>query len=663
MIEITSPDGQKYVVAGRLPLVHLNEIITVNVDETKTPLQIEEYKFEIKYTLDSLRRILLQVKGIGKKTADYVISQIMHKHSLDNIVRLEDFIPYLQEIEFPKQEEAIRLIQMYSIADEIGEILGDSVSIKDIVKACASILEDNALDKVRDNYYLLVDYIPDLNLLRLDNYMRQKLSYKLSNPDRIQAFIKNTLNRFARDYRITKIDKSMFYSKLQLWSKVDVKTIKEQVDMNELIYEDDRFVYGLKFKNTEEYVADRLLEIQRETIPIKVDDFIITNMINTHGEKIKNDPIQVEAVKRSFTNKIHIITGGPGTGKSTVLLLIYKIATLLGYNPIVLTPTGKAADRLRDIGARTIHFAIGYDGKRAKKELQNDFVIVDESSMLDLATAYNLLKSVKTPNMVFVGDINQLPPVDAGSVFVDMVRSRRFPVTVLQKIYRQGEGSQIIELANSVLNKNVNKIFEILNTKKDVILLKNVNHVENMIIKLYEKLYTNNPTGNYVVLTPIKSEGIKQSSSNLNNKLRKYNNPTRVICVENDYSRNVYNGQTGHVVNSDDTTITVCFDNSIVSYDFLDYTMYIDYAYTLTIHKAQGSEYDTVILPILYDHSRYWTPKLLYTAITRAKKHLVIISDTNFEKLILNILYSREIVPQSTLLNRLAHLETVEVSV
>ena len=663
IVQIATRGGTE-TIAGRFPMLRAGEIITVEVDENTDPKQVATWKFEIYHTLDSLRQILKQVKGIGEKTASEIINQIARKKGLTTTYwLLEDFIPILEEMNFPNKNEVIRLLQLYSIADEIGAVLGQYTSTREFLNAAKRIIEDDRVDEVKNNYYLLVDYVFNCPIHRLDEYMRTQLSFKIDSPERIEAFIKYTLNSFARQKKITKVNVTDFIRLMQYRSKLDVKTIKDTLDElngGSVIY-DGHYVSSYNIRKMEEECAQRLNEISNAQIKHHIDEHFLHSLIQKYSP-FPLDDLQINAIKESFYNKVHLITGGPGTGKSTVLSIIYKIAMALGYNPIVLTPTGKAADRLKDVGAKTVHFTLGWDGRECRKTIHNDFIILDEASMLDLETFWNLLTHTdETPTLVIVGDANQLQPVDAGCVFYDMIKSKRFAVTVLKDIYRQGTGSKIIELAGRVMKRDLGRMLALLKDSKEIIVLNKSRNPQGVLLKLYSRLYEANPHGSFVILTPLRNEGLKYSATNINNKLKKLNGPKRVMCVENDYTRQVYNGETGYIARMSSDTISVNFGDKLVEYTPLDYDIYIDYAYAMTVHKAQGSEYDIVILPLFYEHVKYWTPKLLYTAITRTKKKLVLIVDSNLTNLLSNILYKREIQPVSYFAECLEQFDREEV--
>ena len=664
IIEIETKD-QKYIVAGRLPFLHLGEYISVEVDPNTTPMQITDWHMEFYYNLDALRQVLLQVKGIGKKRANQIVSEISRQHGVTQLYwSLEDFIPLIEQMQdVPNKDKVIELLKIYSFADEIGAMLGKYVSSRDLLRVAKKIVADNKIDDVRKNYYLLVDYIPHLPLHRLDEYVRKEFSIKLDDPNRIEAFIKHGLMNYARSKRITKVPLSNFTWYMQKQARIDLKTLKENIQRlaeAELIYTEGESISLNSLKTAEENIATHLLNISNSPVKFHLDDITLENLIAKFSVH-QPDEIQKEAIKKSFYNKVHIITGGPGTGKSTVLITIYKIAEAVGYNPIVLTPTGKAADRLKSVNARTIHFALGWNGIEAQKQIHNDFVIIDEASMLDLHTLELLLSHLTNePTLIMVGDANQLPPVEAGNPFLDLINCGRFELTKLQNIYRQGEGSKIITLANEILSRNFGGIFKLLNCE-DIITIQRSNP-EEILLRLYTEMYNTNPYGDFIILTPLRNEGLAYSASYLNNKLKKIPGPKRVMCVENDYTREVYNGETGFIVSVDeDGNTTVNFNNKVVEYDPLDYAIYIDYCYATTVHKAQGSEYDVVLIPMFADHLPYWTVKLLYTAVTRAKKKLVFVSDETLPDLIMNVLYKRE-PTQETYLKELLLPKPVEIS-
>lgn len=369
--------------------------------------------------------------------------------------------------------------------------------------------------------------------------------------------------------------------------------------------------------------------------------------------KMELAPNQSKAVSQALTEKIHIITGGPGTGKSTITNALLKIMEKLSDKIVLAAPTGRAAKRMSEITGRkasTIHSLLEVDFKTMgfKRNRQNpiecDLIVIDEASMIDTQLLYHLLKAIPThARVVLVGDINQLPSVGAGNVLKDLIASRLLTVTQLTDIYRQAVGSRIITNAHRI---NAGQMPDLYNdAKSDFFFLEGQEPEEvlKIVTELVEKRlpqrYGFDTLQDVQVLTPMRKGVI--GTENLNAVLQQALNPKgraveqfgrryqvgdKVMQIRNDYTKEVFNGDIGRIESIDevDQQLVVSVDGREVVYDFADLEDLV-LAYAVSIHKYQGSECPCVVIPIHTTHFKLLHRNLLYTGVTRGRRLVVLV--------------------------------------
>jgi len=363
---------------------------------------------------------------------------------------------------------------------------------------------------------------------------------------------------------------------------------------------------------------------------------------------------QVEAVQKACEGKVMVITGGPGTGKTTIINAILRIHTKLGIQILLAAPTGRAAKRMTETTgheAKTIHRLLEYSIQKGgfqrddKKLLDCDLLVVDEASMVDTILMHHLLKAIPPrATFILVGDVNQLPSVGAGNVLRDIIASKAVPVVELNEIFRQAKKSQIIVNAHRI-NNGLMPSLKPQGPQNDFYFIEQEDPEEvlNTIIELttdrIPKRLKLHPQDDIQVLTPMHKGTV--GTGNLNEALQNALNPNpealtrgsrafrvldKVMQIRNNYDKEVFNGDIGKIIRIDleNQEVTVSFEGREVGYDFSDLDELV-LAYAVSVHKSQGSEYPAVIIPVLTQHYVLLQRNLIYTAVTRGKRLVIMV--------------------------------------
>jgi exodeoxyribonuclease V alpha subunit len=364
---------------------------------------------------------------------------------------------------------------------------------------------------------------------------------------------------------------------------------------------------------------------------------------------------QVDALVSAINSKVMVITGGPGTGKTTIINAILKIFTKLGVKILLAAPTGRAAKRMSEAtghAARTIHRMLEYSIQRGgfqrdhENPLDCDLLVVDEASMVDTILMYYLLKAIPPKaTFILVGDVNQLPSVGAGNVLKDIISSGYAPVVKLNEIFRQAKESLIVVNAHRINSGQLPLFRTSGKTLDDFYFIEQTDPQEvlRIIIGLTReripKRFGFDPVEDIQVLTPMNKGAL--GAVNLNSELQNALNPgqeglirgnkdirvhDKVMQIKNNYDKEVFNGDIGKVreIDFEDQEVIITFDDRDISYEYADLDE-IMLAYAVSVHKSQGSEYPAVVLPLVSQHYILLQRNLVYTAVTRAKKLVVIV--------------------------------------
>lgn len=603
-------------------------------------------------------------KGIGKKTAEKVVD-VLGSNALQMIIDNPSnlmLIPGLSK----KQIETLQItLQEYSNSyntilklNDMGFLSRESLDIYNKYKA-------NTLNVIEENLYMLVQDIKNITFKKVDA-IALKNNYLREDKRRVVAAILCTMEELCNtlSHCYLHIDHIYKYTIITLGNNISEELFIEA--LNSLIL--DLKVIKLEEKyylrsmwDAEETIVNRISFLtSRKDIRIdKLDDIICEIEEDKH---IKYNDEQKNAIISSLKKNFLIITGGPGTGKTTIvstIIELYRRVYNLSYDNLVnemvlLAPTGRASKRLTEkslFPASTIHSFLKWN-KESDRFAINEFnksdakiVIIDEASMIDVVLFSSLLKGLRSETrIIMVGDYDQLPSVGPGQLLKDLIESDMLPVVSLKELYRQGEDSSIISLAHDVNSGVVNEGLFNVNEDLEFISATNVMDPLSKIAEKYKKV----SYMDFQVLVPM-YKGVN-GIDNINKNLQAIFNPPaynkkeievgdviyrekdKILQLVNMPDERIYNGDIGVIKRIDNKDIIIVFDTSEVRFTPSNFNKF-KHGYAISIHKSQGSEFDTVVVPVFKTYNKMLYRKLYYTAITRTKKKLIMIGDISSLKL------------------------------
>jgi len=527
---------------------------------------------------------------------------------------------------------------------------------------------NEAIKVVTENPYRLATDIFGIGFITADK-IAEKLGFGKDSELRAQAGILYVLHELSDEGHVyypyePLIEKCKEI--LQTDREIIVKAI-ETIAMEKMIViedlcgdlknteESDKAVYLAKFHLSETNIAKQLKTLINKPKSIREIDADKAVLWVQEKLAIKLADRQVDAVKRACRSKVMVLTGQPGSGKTTIINSILKIFKALGVNTLLAAPTGRAAKRMSEATgyeAKTIHRLLEFSPKKAgfqkddEHPLNCDLLIVDEFSMVDCILMHHLLKAIPShATFIMVGDVNQLPSVGAGNVLNDVISSGAFPVVELNEIFRQAQQSSIIVNAHKI-NAGIVPSFKPAEGELDdfyFIQREEPEEVLQVILELLKERIPNrfgfDPIDDIQVLTPMHKGTV--GAGNLNAELQKELNPSgedvnrwgrnfrvadKVMQIKNNYDKEVFNGDIGRVTKIDQESqeLTIAFDSREVDYDFADLDEVV-LAYAVSVHKAQGSQYPVVVIPVHTQHYVLLQRNLIYTGITRGRKLVVMV--------------------------------------
>ena len=590
------------------------------------------------------------VKGIGPKFARLIVSRF----GLDTIEIIETDIKRLYEVPGIGQKRVEKIAESWEKQKDIKNVMlflqGYGVSTAYAAKIYRQYGKES-IDTVKTNPYKLADDIWGIGFKTADT-IASKMGYEKNDLRRLKSGVTYTLSHMAEEGNVYAEEDQLVKSAIELLDADEApvrQAISEMLQSEDLIA-DAEAIYMPPFYYAEVGTANRLNKLL-DCVEGSLFNIIPDISVISKQTGVEYDEVQAEAIREAVSSKVMVLTGGPGTGKTTTTQGIIAALKAMGLRILLAAPTGRAAKRMSEatgMEAKTIHRLLEYNPKDGYKRnddnpLEGDALIVDECSMIDLLLMNNLMKAIPAGmRLVLVGDIDQLPSVGAGNVLRDIIDSKRIPVIRLTRIFRQAQESRIVMSAHAI-NKGV---FPDTSNGKHTdfffIQQEDPEQAVDTIVKLVKERLPNaykRPTSDIQVLTPMQRGVV--GAANLNMALQTVLNPgqvslnrsgysfrqgDRVMQLRNNYDKEVFNGDLGYIerVDMEDRTLFVCFDGRTVEYDVSELDE-LTLAYATTIHKSQGSEYPIVVMPVLMTHYIMLQRNLIYTGITRAKKICVLV--------------------------------------
>ncbi len=590
------------------------------------------------------------VKGIGPRFA----RAIVQRFGTETIDIIETEIERLYEVPNIGRKRVAKIRESWEKQKDIKNVMlflqGYGVSTAYAAKIYREYGKES-IDKVKENPYRLADDIWGIGFKTADG-IAAKMGYEKEDPRRCRSGILYTQGQLSDEGHVYAGEEQLVKTAGQLLEAGETAirdTLAGMLQAEDLILDKDA-IYLPPFYHAECGTSRRLRDLAESTGRSLFDGLFDPSSL-TAETGIEYDEVQLAAIRQAVTSKVMVLTGGPGTGKTTTTQGIIAALKKAGLRVLLAAPTGRAAKRMSEatgMEAKTIHRLLEYnpqDGYKRNDEnpLEGDALIVDECSMIDILLMNNLLKAVPVGmRLVFVGDIDQLPSVGAGNVLRDIIDSQRIPVVRLVCIFRQAQKSRIVMNAHAI---NQGRFPDTSNGRDTDFFFMREDDPERAaetIVRLVKerlpRAYRESPD-RIQVLTPMQrgvvgaanlnlllQQALNPSGPSLNRGGYTYRQGDRVMQQRNNYDKDVFNGDLGYIreVNTEERTLKVDFDGKWVEYDVTELDE-LTLAYATTIHKAQGSEYPIVVMPVLMTHFVMLQRNLIYTGITRAKKICVLL--------------------------------------
>jgi exodeoxyribonuclease V alpha subunit len=667
---------ERVTVVGVLMAPMPGEILDMKGEWTHHPRFGEQFKFaeyrtRVPATVYGIRKYLGSglIKGLGPVMAGRIVDRF-GKKTLDVI---ENDIQKLAEVDGIGEKRIAMITDAWDAQREIRDVMlflqSHGVSSGYATKIFKQY-GNRSIAVVRENPYRLAADIYGIGFITADQ-IAAKLGIAKNAPIRVEAGILYVLHQLADDgnvyfpyeplisksCEILEVDREGVDHALGILAVERTIVVEDLYGDADNIREHSQAVYLAQFHRCETDSARRLKMLDKT--PKSIRDVDSGKAIDwVHGQLgITLAAKQVEAVRRAIESKVMIITGGPGTGKTTIIKAVLRIYAKLRTRIMLAAPTGRAAKRMSEAAgheAKTIHRLLEYSLQKGgfqrneDRPLDCDVLIIDEASMIDTILFHHLLKAVPhRATFILVGDVNQLPSVGPGNVLNDIIASGAMPVVALDKIFRQARTSRIIVNAHMI---NEGRIPFLKNRDSNgdqtdfyFIEQEDPDKVLDIVLKLttsrIPQRFGFDPIREIQVLTPM-HRGVV-GAGNINRRLQEALNPgqegiargdrafrvnDKVMQVRNNYDRDVFNGDIGQIaaVHWEDKTLIIRFDGRDVTYEFSDLDEIVP-AYAVSVHKSQGSEYPAVIVPIVTQHYILLQRNLIYTAVTRGRKLVVLV--------------------------------------
>lgn len=684
--EIFTPSDEIFTLVGNMPYLSEGETVSalgswVNHATFGKQFKVEFYEKQLPATETAILKYLASgaVRGIGKVTAQRIVSQF----GADSFEVIEHNPQWLSEIPgiSPKKAEQISA----SFAAQFGmrnvmmfcrEYFGPTTAVR-IYKKWGN----GAAERIKQNPYILCGEIYGVGFEKADAIAKD-LGMKKNAPERIAMGLKYVLmhNAASNGHSFLPLDKLCAVAKRLLSCEMneiedEAAALETRGEIVCVRHEGMKCAYLRDYYEAEKYTAEKLCALDRAGKNLGEDNVLSLISMVERESNMEYAVLQKRAICQAASNGVFILTGGPGTGKTTVVRAIIRVFDAMGLRIALAAPTGRAAKRMSQSAgeeAKTVHRLLEMEygaedklrfRKNEKDQLEDDVIIIDEASMLDLMLTDALLKAIKPgARLILIGDVNQLPPVGAGHVFDDIIKSDRFATVELTHIFRQAQESLIVTNAHAVNHGEYMNLesksgdFFFLPRQEDA---QTAATIAELCKKRLPKSYGLTVFDGIQVITP--SRKGDAGTEMLNSALQSVINPPargkaekkvrdftlregdKVMQIKNNYdiewNKNgtqgfgIFNGDIGVIKKIDlsEELITVDFEDKICEYD---YTMLdeLELAYAITVHKSQGSEYPIVIMPLYRYTPKLLTRNLLYTAITRAQSIVILVGNGEVAK-------------------------------
>lgn len=680
--------GEPVTLVGIMPFVNEGESIRVQgnwqVHATfGRQFRVEYFEKKLPTTTATILKYLSSgaIKGIGPVTAERIVT----RYGEDSLEVIENNPEWLSDIrgispkkardisESFKTQFGMRTVMMFC-----NRFFGPSLSVR-IFKRYGSA----AIDIIKNNPYTLCENVAGIGFKKADT-VAMDLGFEHDCPERIQAGIIYLLYEAAFNgghcYLPERKIIEAAVRTLQVEEDSILRALGELAERDKLVRSDinDNIVFFLKeYFEAEQYISAKLISLSEAEFPFVLEGIgeQISLLEERYGLEYANE--QKRAIQLAVTKGVSIVTGGPGTGKTTVIKAILDIFCNLKYSFMLAAPTGRAAKRMSEASgyeAKTIHRLLEMTytdqhrpifSRDENNPLPYKAIIIDEMSMVDTLLMASLLKAIKNDTyLILIGDVDQLPPVGAGNCLSDIIKSSRFEVCRLKKIFRQAQESLIVVNAHKI-NDRIMPILDVKDSDFFFIKRESAEDIKELVIDLaarrLPRKYKVDFLDDIQIITPTRKGEL--GTNELNKVLQSALNPQdgkkkekkfgniifregdKIMQIKNNYDlewsalsesdsgndeenkgRGIFNGDIGRIlsINTQSETMVIDFDKRITEYDFALLEELV-HAYAITVHKSQGSEYKIVMMPAFDSPAPLMTKNLLYTAVTRAKEMVCII--------------------------------------
>jgi exodeoxyribonuclease V alpha subunit len=651
------------IIVGTLPAIQPGETVLCKGTWKTHPsygrqFEVAEYTVERPTDLMGIQKYLESglIKGVGKVYAQKIVDQFGTK-TLEVLDKTPD---RLLEVEGIGEKKAEKIKECWQEQQSIRNVMlflrtyGVSPAFAHRIYRAFG---EESVEKVKENPYHLAREIHGVGFKMADS-IALKMGYPLQSSARIAAGIQHVLWELSNEghtchpiREFLPLARAALEVEETLIEREIAHLVQEKILVSYTMQEP--FIWLGPFWGYEQAIAKDVQRLMSNPQAVRAIDTAKAADWVEGQLQIQLAENQKKAVIAALTDKVHIITGGPGTGKSTITNAILTISSKLTTNILLAAPTGRAAKRLSQItrrNAQTIHsllemnFEAGGFKRNRENPLECDLLIIDEASMIDTPLLFHLLRAIPDRSRVLiVGDIDQLPSVGPGTVLRDLIASELIGVTRLTEIFRQAKGSKIITNAHRINQGEFPDLSTPERSDFHYIEAETPEAISQIILQLVSKeiksLWKLDPIDDIQVLSPMKKGvvGVEMLNDAMQTLLnpsdrhilrsgRKFCERDKVMQIKNNYDKKVYNGDVGRIQKIDtvEQMLTVTFDDRSVEYEFTDLDELV-IAYACSIHKFQGSECPCVVIPIHTSHFKLLHRNLLYTAVTRGKKQVYLV--------------------------------------